>query len=298
MQSSFSNKLNFKLRKASLQSLLIYPFVILIVMAVVSTGFLSLYNSEKAVDAMAWQLMDEIAARIEGRVLMFLDRAHIVNEINANIIKSGQINLKSIRTQELHFWHQVRSSEYSSYSYIGRADGGFFGARRLADGTLQTIATKTLTGGEIRFFNTDPQGHLAAISSTLPYYDHRTRPWYKAGIEAGKPTWSPVFVDAGGGGLTITAATPLYDRSQKLIGVLGCSFIFSHINQFLRSLKIGESGQAFIVERSGLLVATSTLDETYTPEQAENLTRKLINAIKLRDPGKFTRSVRKTDANS
>jgi hypothetical protein len=40
------------------------------------------------------------------------------------------------------------------------------------------------------------------------------------------------------------------------------------------------------------------IDEAYTPEQAENLTRKLINAIKLRDPDKFTRSVRKTDANS
>jgi hypothetical protein len=40
------------------------------------------------------------------------------------------------------------------------------------------------------------------------------------------------------------------------------------------------------------------IDSHYTPEQAENLSRKLINAIKLRDPGKFTRTVRKTDANS
>jgi hypothetical protein len=40
------------------------------------------------------------------------------------------------------------------------------------------------------------------------------------------------------------------------------------------------------------------IDNSYTPAQAENLTRKLINAIKLRDPGKFTRTVRKTDANS
>lgn len=127
MQSSFSKKLNFKRRRASLRSLLIYPFVILIVIAVVSTSFLSLYNSGKAVDTMAWQLMDEIAARIEGRVLIFLDRAHIVNEINANTIKSGQLNLKNIREQELHFWHQVRSFDYISYSYIGRADGGFRG---------------------------------------------------------------------------------------------------------------------------------------------------------------------------
>jgi len=40
------------------------------------------------------------------------------------------------------------------------------------------------------------------------------------------------------------------------------------------------------------------IDATYTPEQSENLQRKLLNAIKLRDPGKFTRTVRKTDANS
>jgi len=40
------------------------------------------------------------------------------------------------------------------------------------------------------------------------------------------------------------------------------------------------------------------IDEAYAPEQAENLKRKLLNAINQRDPGKFTRTVRKTDANS
>jgi hypothetical protein len=40
------------------------------------------------------------------------------------------------------------------------------------------------------------------------------------------------------------------------------------------------------------------IDETYAPDQAENLRRKLLNAINQRDPDKFTRSVRRTDANS
>ena len=40
------------------------------------------------------------------------------------------------------------------------------------------------------------------------------------------------------------------------------------------------------------------IDAAYTPEQAENLRRKLLNAINHRDPAKFTRSVRRTDANS
>jgi hypothetical protein len=40
------------------------------------------------------------------------------------------------------------------------------------------------------------------------------------------------------------------------------------------------------------------IDQSYTPEQAENLKRKLLNAINHKDPAKFTRSVRRTDANS
>mgnify|MGYP001164739258 CR=1 FL=1 len=37
------------------------------------------------------------------------------------------------------------------------------------------------------------------------------------------------------------------------------------------------------------------IEELYTAEQAENLQRKLLNAIRARDPGKFSRSVRRTN---
>ncbi len=38
------------------------------------------------------------------------------------------------------------------------------------------------------------------------------------------------------------------------------------------------------------------IDREFPPEQAENLTRKLLNAIRTRDSGKFSRSVRRTNA--
>jgi hypothetical protein len=65
-----------------------------------------------------------------------------------------------------------------------------------------------------------------------------------------------------------------------------------------------EHDNRHIIENRANNIITSAIrlleqiDSAYSPEQAENLTRKLINAIKLRDPGKFTRTVRKTDANS
>lgn len=39
------------------------------------------------------------------------------------------------------------------------------------------------------------------------------------------------------------------------------------------------------------------IEEFYEPEQAENLQRKLLNAIRLRDPDKFARSVKRVDEN-
>ena len=37
------------------------------------------------------------------------------------------------------------------------------------------------------------------------------------------------------------------------------------------------------------------IDSLYDTEQAENLHRKLLNAIRLRDPKKFARSVKRTN---
>jgi hypothetical protein len=39
------------------------------------------------------------------------------------------------------------------------------------------------------------------------------------------------------------------------------------------------------------------IEESFPPDQAENLTRKLLNAIRDKDAAKFVRTVRKSDAN-
>jgi hypothetical protein len=71
----------------------------------------------------------------------------------------------------------------------------------------------------------------------------------------------------------------------------------------LNSMYVDKDRRHVIENRASNIIASAIrlmeeIDSSYTPEQAENLQRKLLNAIKLRDPGKFTRTVRRTDANS
>jgi hypothetical protein len=48
---------------------------------------------------------------------------------------------------------------------------------------------------------------------------------------------------------------------------------------------------------TGAINLLEQIDASYSPEQAENLTRKLLNAIRTRDTGKFARTVRRSNAN-
>jgi hypothetical protein len=71
----------------------------------------------------------------------------------------------------------------------------------------------------------------------------------------------------------------------------------------LETLYAERDNRHVIENRASNIIASAIrlleqIDASYTPDQAQNLQRKLINAINQRDPAKFTRTVRKTDANS
>lgn len=71
----------------------------------------------------------------------------------------------------------------------------------------------------------------------------------------------------------------------------------------LDSMYIERDQRHVIENRASNIIASAIrlleqIDESYSPEDAQNLQRKLLNAINQRDPGKFTRTVRRTDANS
>ena len=68
------------------------------------------------------------------------------------------------------------------------------------------------------------------------------------------------------------------------------------------SKKNADRDRRYIIEsRAHNVIASAVrlveqIEATYPADQAENLVRKLLNAIKNKDAGKFTRSVRRTDA--
>ncbi|MEG3896447.1 MULTISPECIES: histidine kinase dimerization/phospho-acceptor domain-containing protein [unclassified Microcoleus] len=71
----------------------------------------------------------------------------------------------------------------------------------------------------------------------------------------------------------MNAVVPVYDATGKFQGIFSNNVILSDISTFLSKLNFSQSGQTFIVERSGDLVATSTLELPYVNHEKKPPTR-------------------------
>ncbi len=261
--------------KTPLQTVLVVPFLLQVVGTVGIVGWLSFQNGQRAVNDVAAQLRGEITDRIKDRIENYMSIPHIVNHLNVQGIKLGQLNLEDKQKLEHHFLEQIQYFDSISIIYVGKENGEHSGAIQTKDRILISAADSS-TGNKLSRYTSDAEGNrVKLVQTSSSVYDPRKRLWYVAAAAAKKPIWSPIYTDFLTRDLAITAAMPIYDDSGKLLGVVGSDLLFSKIKEFLTSLKVGKTGQTFVMERSGMLIATSN----QTPESlVENQQIKRIKA--------------------
>ncbi|MGB7444881.1 MAG: ATP-binding protein [Coleofasciculaceae cyanobacterium] len=292
--------------KATLKTILTIPFLLQIFAAVGLTGYLSFRNGQKAVDNLVTQLLEEVSNRIEERLNNYLEKPYLITRINVDAANLGHLNWQNLSTIEQHFWQQIQLFNTVSDIYLGNKNGEIIGVLRNPDGKL---VTKVSEGFPKRsFYLLDEQGRRIKQLRVQSYYDSRIRPWYMAAVEDGESTWSEIYAFAKSGALGMTASEPFYDDNGNLQGVMAVDLNLSGISEFLRQIKISPSGQTFIIERTGELVASSTLEEpsrpsnndsqakqrgvleskdTLTLATAEHLTKQFDNIDQINSPQKL-----------
>jgi PAS domain S-box-containing protein len=263
---SLTNRATKLSLRAPLRTLLVVPFVLQISAAVGLTGWLSFRNGQEAVNEVTTQLRKEVANSIQQRLKDYLKIPHLVNDINANAIALGQLNWQDPNNLSRHYWRQryLFDSGKVSGIYFGSREGEFTGLLFQNDGTWQLSRAGKATGGKYQRYDHDTQGNLTTLLETGKDFDPQTRPWYQEAEKAGESTWSEIYPDFKEPRLTITLGQPIYDETSVLRGVVGVDLMLAEIARFLEQIKIGKSGQTFIIERSGLLVATSTSQKPFT----------------------------------
>jgi PAS domain S-box-containing protein len=267
--------------RLSLRTILVVPFVLQILGTVGLVGYFSFRNGQETVNDLASQIRHELTNRIEEKLRIYTETPNVINRLNASAFAQGNIDVDNAQGED-KFWQQINIFSSTSLIYCGsELNGSVFGVGRLAGkNSLRIWESNPSTGNIPQFYRLNSKGNRTQLArKDTRKFDSRQRPWYKAAEEAGRATWSEVYLDFTTQLPTVTASIPIYntlDRSLK--GVCATDlFLPQEMSQFLRSLKIGKTGSAFIMERSGLLVSTST-NEPMTADLDSNAKR--LPAIK------------------
>jgi len=163
------------------------------------------------------------------------------------------------------FWQQLHIFNVSDISYR-LVTGEFLGASRRLESQDVTIDEVDAKNQKVYTYATDSQGNRGKVIQVDNYKPH-SEAWYTDLAKVGKPNWSPVYTRQEPSGITntsISANYPIYDHTNNIIGVMSSELCLEDISEFLGNLNVSPSGKAFIIERSGLLVASSSSKKPFT----------------------------------
>jgi len=271
-------------RAVPLTIAIVVPFIVLTILIVGLGGYLSFANGREAVNDVARTLRNEITNRISHHLETFLNTPRQINTLNSNAIKFGLLDARNPDDLEQYFRQQIQVYDSVSSIYFGNTQGGLVNSGREGVTSAQyTIVTDDFRSGSLKKYGTDRQGNRNDLLVTVPNFDARTREWYKGAVAKGTNTWSNPYILFTGQDMAIAASRPVYNTQQQLLGVVSVDIFLSHFSNFLQTLAIGHHGQAFIMERSGLLIATSTGDKLFTLKKTGQKQQRL-DGIKSTNP--------------
>ncbi|MDV2991251.1 MAG: Sensor histidine kinase RcsC [Chroococcidiopsis sp. SAG 2025] len=280
-------------RGLPLRLVLVLPFVLQIAGAVGLVGYLSFKNGQQAVNVLVDRLMDKSSNLVSEHLDNYLKTPQRLNQINFHAIELGLLDLKDFKTAGHYFWKQLQTYPKVSYSAYALTTGEFAGAGRFLAGQGVTIdELSAATNWKSYTYATDSQGNRNKLVAVYDDYKPLTESWYRDAVKAGKPTWSSVANWDGedlAGYISINAIRPIYNKQKQLVGVIGVELLLANINDFLQQLKISPSAKTFIIERDGLLIASSSTEKPFTLVDgvAKRLSALDINDVQIQATAKY-----------
>ncbi len=237
----------------------ILPSLLLLFVTIVFIGFIPIRASIRSSHLILRELHEQMQRQVNTELSQRLGSAMQLNQMHYNHLECGMLDLSSPAKRERYFSGHVKLYPDVAMTFIGLPDGSFYGARRTKNDEIQVARNDSSTGGASWYYRIDSTGQGVEVKERFPDFDARTRPWYTEAAEAGEPVFSSVYSHFVFHEPTITASYPIYNQDHQLEGVLGVNYLLSWLGETLGDLPIGDSGEVFVVDGAGMLVA-STLD--------------------------------------
>lgn len=251
-------------RQISLRAILLVPFVLQISGAVALTGYLSLRNGQHAVNEVASRLRTEFSNRINQHLESYLVSARHLSQMNGSAIELGLLNSKDLDGLGRLFWRQMQIYDAGYINFV--SDRDFVAAGRFYHNspiTIDELSPQKYGTTNVYGYTIDEKGNRLKAQVLSRDYNFKQEGWYRTTVKAGKPTWTLFQWEVAPYYLSLAASYPVYDANRNLVCITWTEQRLWEISEFLKQLNVSSAGETFILERNGMLIASSTTEEPF-----------------------------------
>lgn len=254
----------------SLRWVLVVPFVLQTLGAVVLVGYLSYRSGQQATASLANQLLQQTSERVRDRIhhVMALPQQNIAD--NRLAVQEGILDVNNREQLRRQLWKQMQLNPSLMYSgFLGESGRAVMYSRvgsQVEAGIAQkltgqpvplgTISLHDVNSGQRQFYTVDQQGKPQRLLYQLQN-DYRQMDWYRQSRLVNRQHWTPIFVGQMTGVLQMIAVAPVQDAAGQLQGFFTSVYWLASLSEFLNELHFSSNGKIFILEQSGELVASS-----------------------------------------
>jgi PAS domain S-box-containing protein len=229
---------------------------IALALGLVLTG-LGIWAGRAIVSIMSDQLIRQMTETVRHDVDTMMKTGDRMLTRTVNDIARHDVPLSDPVAVSRELYGTLEDEPYVDWVFCGNEAGGTLDAGRLADGTRVFLMTDGFRAGVVREYDAYPDGRMGPVRKSGVEFDSRQRLWYTRAKETHERYWTEPFLGAAEPILGMSLSAPIFDKDGGFAGVCGIDLILTALSNFMQSLRLGDSGRAFVIDAAGQLIASS-----------------------------------------
>jgi signal transduction histidine kinase/CheY-like chemotaxis protein/HPt (histidine-containing phosphotransfer) domain-containing protein len=252
----------------SLRRILATSLVLLAALPALLVAWMLTRASTAAVEDLAGKILTQVAALVQTGTEAHLRQAHdvlnglVVERPDPADLQRARDGLRNPAQYEAMALALSRQMPEIPTLHVGNLRGEYLGVTAGREGARVGVRPP---GGQGRTFytvNLPGERHQVQDAERVNF-EPRSTPWYAGAVTAKGRVFSPVQVSAAQRQLMVSLSQPVYDVDGGVAGVFGVDLYLQQLADVLRTQRMSAHGAAFVVDETGMLVASSAGDPLF-----------------------------------
>ncbi len=253
-----------KVRRVTLRLSIVSIYVITFVLLMSLLILMEYWTLKKFIAFTSTNLLTNTTALVMQELKSKGSSAENISQLSKNLFENGFIDADQLVNYLLYASQNTTTFQLNIPTKIVswiEPQGNSISTYLEPDGTYSTVIYRPYEDPPmgVKFYRN--QNNVLIKNVYIPAVDLRKSPSWSAATKAKRFNWTDVFFSIPEKNLTTTAVAPVYDKANQLKGVFTVNLAMQGVSDFLKTLKIGKNGFAFMINGKDELIAFPGMDK-------------------------------------